>query len=192
MIQTASLARTAGGQHTLLSIEVLIVRCEPGELGLVIRERSLLLSVLLLAPADWVVLCTELADLARRYETRLYSIFYPILSWAESHHVVDGVILCELWSIRVISVCYKNLVPGVITPLPSLAWPGVLCLTRVMSRRGQDEEMFTFVSAICSTNRLCSGSHPVSGFEDNTAQSNLANYFNKASMALNQLKQCSS
>lgn len=76
----------------------------------------------------------------------------------------------------------SDLVPGVVylsrpylvSGLAAVSWPS---LTRVVSgqRRGQDEEMFTFVCNMQQEPAQLS-SHPVSGFEDNAANSNLAQF----------------
>ena len=86
---------------------------------------------------------------------------------------------CEWWSIPcIIPVCSESC-SWIYYSLPCLvrvSWPS---LTHTCLGGGRTRKCL-HLSAICSENRLrlSSGSHPVSGFEDNTAHSNRAIYFN--------------
>ena len=116
---------------------------------------------------------------------------YLILSCAENHNVVDGVMDGEWWwwSIPcIIPVCPESC-SWIHYALPCLVWVSWPSLTHTCLGGGRTRKCL-HLSAICSENRLglCSGSHPVSGFEDNTAHSNWAIYFNICKYGIESIK----
>ena len=165
--------------HLAQCSEVLIVRCGEGgseEGGLWSETRAQWE-----APSemsDWPS-CTfqlysvQLQDLSGRYEP--WPGIYTLLSCTDNRSSLES---AYMRSIRIIwiwccSWCTYHAPAWLVSGLAAVSWPS---LTRAVSgrRRGQDEEMFTFV---CN---MQPSSHPVSGFEDNAAaNSNLAIYFNE-------------